>query len=96
MKTKTQCTETFSYFKNTPKDRSHVNHLFYKYFDENFDDFYDSRSSIGMGYLCIDVIKFDIYLHNKFNIYSFENKTMKDIVIEIYGEKVGKFIQKLI
>lgn len=73
-----------------------LNDEFYKVFGIGFKPFYDGLISIASKKLCIDILKFDDWLHEKYGDYENEGKSMDDIVREKYGEKGVKLIEELI
>ena len=73
-----------------------LNNDFYAIFGTGFKSFYDGLMSIAMKKLCIDIIKFDDWLHERYGDYEDDGKSMDDIVREKYGEKGAKLIEELI
>ena len=67
---------------------------FRKVFGVGFKPFYDGLVSVALGYLNIDILKFDEWLHKKHGNYEDSGKSRNDIVREHYGEKGLKLLNE--
>lgn len=75
---------------------STVERKFQKTFGVSFKPFYDGIMSVVSKHLVMDIVKFDDWLHNQFGDYEDKGQSMKDIVLEKYGEDAEKLILSLI
>ena len=73
-----------------------LNDDFYAIFGIGFKSFYDGLMSIAMNHLCIDILKFDDWLHERYGDYEDNGQSMDDVVREKYGEKGVRLIEQLI
>ena len=73
-----------------------LNDKFYSIFGVGFQKFYDGLMSVLFKRLCIDILKFDDWLHEKYGDYEENGQSMKEIIYEKYGEKGVKLIEDLI
>ena len=60
-----------------------------------FAVFYDGLATAKCKRMCIDPIKFDAFLHEKYGDYEAEGKSMQDIVLEKYGTAGVELMNKL-
>ena len=73
-----------------------LNDKFYSIFGVSFKPFYDGLMSVVSKHLCIDIMKFDDWLHEKYGNYEDNGKSMDDLIREKYGEKGVNLINELI
>ena len=64
-------------------------------FGIGFKPFYDGLMSVACKHLCIDIPKFDEWLHQQHGNYEDDGKSMDDIIREHYGEKGLELINEL-
>lgn len=64
-------------------------------FGIGFKPFYDGLISVASKCLCIDILKFDEWLHQQHGNYEDEGKSMDDIIREHYGEKGVELINEV-
>ena len=64
-------------------------------FGIGFKPFYDGLLSVVSKQLCIDILKFDEWLHQQHGNYEDEGKSMGDIIREHYGEKGVELINEV-
>ena len=77
---------------------SHINKLgdeFMNVFGVGFKPFYDGLISVASKCLCIDILKFDEWLHQQHGNYEDDGKCMDDIIREHYGEKGVELINEV-
>ncbi len=72
-----------------------LNDEFRNVFGIGFKPFYDGLMSVASKCLCIDILKFDEWLHQQHGNYDDEGKCMDDIIREKYGEKGVELINKV-
>jgi len=72
-----------------------LNDKFRGIFGISFKDFYDGLMSVASNHLCIDIIKFDDWLHEKHGNYEDSGQSMEELIREKYGEKGVKLIEDL-
>lgn len=72
-----------------------LNDKFRSVFGVGFKPFYDGLVSIATKQLCIDILKFDEWLHQQHGNYEDEGKSMDDIIREHYGEKGVELINEV-
>ena len=73
-----------------------VEQKFQKYFGVSFRRFFHSWMSALCGHICIDLDEFDKWLNEKWGDYNKNNDTsIRDCVVEHYGEDAEKFIKEL-
>lgn len=68
---------------------------FMNVFGIGFKPFYDGLISIASKCLCIDILKFDEWLHQQHGNYEDDGKSMDDIIREHYGEKGVRLINEV-
>lgn len=73
-----------------------VERKFQNYFGVSFKPFYDGVVSVFFKCLILDILKFDDWLHSQFGQYEDTGKSMRDIVLEKYGEDAFRLIKSLI
>lgn len=73
-----------------------VDEKFTGYFGVSFRKFHDSLSSAFFGSACIDLIKFDEWLHEKHGEYEKGKMSMASVIKKYYGEDASKFIEELL
>lgn len=76
-------------------DTYKLNEKFYCIFGVGFKEFYDGIVSVASKHLCIDIIKFDDWLHEKYGYYEDSGQSMSEFIREKYGEKGVKLIEEL-
>lgn len=76
-------------------EKSNVEMLFQKYFGIPMSGYHDALMTETFGYVVVDLFKFDIWLHTQWGAYEKQKKSMRDVVIEHYGEEASKFICRL-
>jgi len=64
-------------------------------FGIGFKPFYDGLMSVLQKQLCIDIVKFDEWLHEKHGNYEDAGQSMDDCIREHYGEKGVKLINEV-
>ena len=64
-------------------------------FGIGFKPFYDGLISVAAKQLCIDILKFDEWLHQQHGNYEDDGKSMDDIIREHYGEKGVELINEV-
>ena len=64
-------------------------------FGIGFKPFYDGLISVAAKQLCIDILKFDEWLHQQHGNYEDDGKCMDDIIREHYGEKGVELINEV-
>jgi len=69
---------------------------FERVFHTKFTPFYDGIWTVAFQKICIDIIKFDDWLHSKYGDYETDNKSMQEIVIEHYGTEGDELIIELL
>ena len=72
-----------------------LNDEFRSVFGIGFKPFYDWLISVAAKCLCIDIMKFDEWLHQQHGNYEDESKSMDDIIREHYGEKGVELINEV-
>ena len=72
-----------------------LNEKFFAIFGIGFKEFYDGMMSVALKHLCIDIIKFDDWLHEKYGNYEDSGQSMKELIQEKCGEKGVKLIEDL-
>ena len=77
-------------------DTHKLNEKFRRIYGVGFNDFYDGLMSVASGHICIDVIKFDDWLHDKYGNYEDSGQSMKELIRDKYGEQSVKLIEDLI
>lgn len=65
-------------------------------FGIGFKPFYDGLMSVASKQLCIDILKFDEWLHKKHGDYEDAGQSMDDCIREHYGEEGVKLINEVI
>lgn len=55
-----------------------------------------TRSALVFGYVVIDIIKFDKWLHKKHGNYEKQGMSMKDCIIKFYGKEGDEIISNMI
>ena len=73
-----------------------LNEKFQSIFGVGFKPFYDGWMSVLSKHLCIDILKFDDWLHEKHGTYENEGMGMNDVIRKYYGEKGVNLIDELI
>jgi len=73
-----------------------LNDKFRSVFGIGFKPFYDGLLSVVSKQLCIDIMKFDEWLHQQHGNYEDDGKSMDDIIREHYGEKGVELINEVI
>ena len=69
---------------------------FMSVFGIGFKPFYDGLMSVASKQLCIDILKFDEWLHEKHGNYEDAGQSMDDCIREHYGEEGVKLINEVI
>jgi hypothetical protein len=69
---------------------------FQRVFGIGFKPFYDGLMSVASKQLCIDIMKFDEWLHEKHGNYEDAGQSMDDCIREHYGEEGVKLINEVI
>lgn len=69
---------------------------FQRVFGIGFKPFYDGLMSVVSKQLCIDIMKFDEWLHEKQGNYEDAGQSMDDCIREHYGEEGVKLINEVI
>lgn len=69
---------------------------FQRVFGIGFKPFYDGLMSVASKQLCIDILKFDEWLHKKHGDYEDAGQSMDDCIREHYGEEGVKLINEVI
>lgn len=69
---------------------------FQRVFGIGFKPFYDGLMSVASKQLCIDILKFDEWLHKKHGDYEDDGKSMDDCIREHYGDEGVKLINEVI
>jgi hypothetical protein len=69
---------------------------FQKIFGIKFGDFFDSFNTMLSRKICIDVYKFDDWLHSQYGKYEVRKKSMEDVVRENYGEDGVEMLMRLL
>ena len=69
---------------------------FQRVFGIGFKPFYDGVMSVASKQLCIDILKFDEWLHEKHGNYEDAGQSMDDCIREHYGEEGVKLINEVI
>lgn len=64
-------------------------------FGIGFKPFYDGLMSVLQKQLCIDILKFDEWLHQQHGNYEDDGKSMDDIIREHYGDEGVKLINEV-
>jgi len=72
-----------------------INQDFKNIFNIQFTLFFD-KIILAAGFITIDIIKFDEWLHKLYGNYEDYGKNMQDVIIEHYGIEGDKLIDKLI
>jgi len=65
-------------------------------FGIGFKPFYDGLMSVASKQLCIDILKFDEWLHEKHGNYEDSGKNMDDCIREHYGDEGARLINEVI
>jgi hypothetical protein len=73
-----------------------VRHDFYRIFNRDFAPFYDCLMSAAFGRIWMDLVAFDDFLQEQFGDYTERGLSMKDLIIEKYGQEGFELINKLI
>lgn len=73
-----------------------LNDKFQSIFGVGFKPFYDGLMSVALKHLCIDILKFDDWLHERHGDYEDNGQSMEDVIREHYGDKGVKLINELI
>jgi hypothetical protein len=68
---------------------------FQRVFGIGFKPFYDGLMSVASKQLCIDILKFDEWLHKKHGDYEDAGQSMDDCIREHYGEEGVKLINDI-
>lgn len=76
-------------------DRIILDKKFNSVFNVAFSLFYDGLMSIVSKHLCIDILKFDDWLHVAHGDYEESGMSMKELIRENYGEKGVRLIEEL-
>lgn len=69
---------------------------FQRVFGIGFKPFYDGLMSVASKQLCIDILKFDEWLHKKHGDYEDAGQSMEDCIREHYGDEGVKLINEVI
>jgi hypothetical protein len=69
---------------------------FKQHFHVGIGGFYDGLTTIVFQKICIDILKFDDWLHAQYGNYEDRGLTMEKLIIEQYGNKALKFLEELI
>ena len=69
---------------------------FQRVFGIGFKPFYDGLMSVASKQLCIDILKFDEWLHEKHGNYEDAGESMDDCIREHYGDEGVKLINEVI
>lgn len=69
---------------------------FMSVFGIGFKPFYDGLMSVASKQLCIDIMKFDEWLHEKHGDYEDAGQSMDDCIREHYGDEGAKLINEVI
>ena len=73
-----------------------LNDEFKRVFGIGFKPFYDGLMSVASKQLCIDILKFDEWLHKKHGNYEDAGQSMDDCIREHYGDEGAKLINEVI
>lgn len=73
-----------------------LNDKFQSIFGVGFKPFYDGLMSVVSKHLCIDILKFDDWLHEKHGSYEDNGQSMEDVIREHYGQEGVDLINGLI
>mgnify|MGYP006872997651 CR=1 FL=1 len=73
-----------------------LNDKFQSIFGVGLMSFYDGLMSVVSRHLCIDILKFDDWLYEKYGEYEDNGQSMEDVVREHYGDKGVDLINGLI
>ncbi|MDR1198367.1 MAG: hypothetical protein LBK94_05060, partial [Prevotellaceae bacterium] len=66
------------------------------YFHIGIGNFYDGWSTFIFKKICINIFKFDDYLHSMYGDYEERGLCMEELIIEKYGIEANKLIHELI
>jgi hypothetical protein len=69
---------------------------FQRVFGIGFKPFYDGLMSVASKQLCIDILKFDEWLHEKHGNYEDAGQSMDDCIREHYGDEGARLINEVI
>lgn len=69
---------------------------FQRVFGIGFKPFYDGLMSVASKQLCIDIMKFDEWLHEKHGDYENAGQSMDNCIREHYGEEGARLINEVI
>ena len=69
---------------------------FQRVFGIGFKPFYDGLMSVASKQLCIDILKFDEWLHKKHGDYEDAGQSMDDCIREHYGDEGARLINEVI
>ena len=73
-----------------------LNDNFQSIFGVGFEYFYDGLMSVTSKRLCIDILKFDDWLHEQYGDYEDNGLSMEDVVRKHYGDNGVNLIKGLI
>jgi hypothetical protein len=69
---------------------------FERHFKVSIGTFYDGETTVVFQKICIDIFKFDEWLHARHGDYEDRGLSMEEIVIEKYGNEANELINDLI
>jgi hypothetical protein len=69
---------------------------FRRYFPVNIGRFYDGWTTVLLGRICLDVSKFDDWLHSVHGRYEDRGLSMEALIIEKYSREAWKLINELL
>ncbi|MDR2650852.1 MAG: hypothetical protein LBC68_00860 [Prevotellaceae bacterium] len=58
--------------------------------------FYDGLTTVCMGRICIDITKFDDYIHKLYGDYEDRGLSLEELIIEKYGSMAANILDKLL
>jgi len=71
--------------------------LFKEKFNLKFNEYMDPIMSIASGMKpCLDVVKFDDWLHEKYGNYEATGHSMQSLLVEKYGQETADQVQQLL
>ncbi|MDR1129827.1 MAG: hypothetical protein LBK96_02475, partial [Prevotellaceae bacterium] len=68
---------------------------FEHHFHVGIKNFYDGQATFTFKKICIDVFKFDDYLHRIYGDYEDRGLSMEELVIEKYGVEARNLLNEL-
>lgn len=80
----------------TTKTVKAVAEKFRKFFDLDYRNFVDVQCTLLLGYVAIDILKFDDWLHSLFGEYEDAGMSMMDCITKNFGSDACSFVSSML